>query len=412
VCSSDLKKVFPQWGLDWPRIRAAGQDATFNAYDVTRQRLRGFSPSEMSEDVLCACISQAVWFPAVELDDGCYTDAVFVTDANVESAIAKGADELWVIWTVSTRPDWLPGLVAQFFHAIESSANGHLSRVLDRIERNNAELASGGVGCFGRHITVRMLRAEVPTHYLVVLGADRLHRAVERGVRTAREWCDQQGVPYTPFDHLDYYRDGVSLRFSDAMHGRLTMTSPDGSTEPNDTLVDANLKLIIRDTGCFVASPEPHATIEGTVHAPLLGGELLVESGTAEILVDDGDPTRKEMRYRIFLRGSSGACFTLVGVKTLESGDIRQLWSESTTLHTRIMRGHLTCEDDSKGNVELIATGILRLGLLDVARQMATVHVEGPSVRQRVRGAGRFVLMFTGNLWDVYARRILSYAPF
>ena len=58
---------------------------------------------------------------------------------------------------------------------------------------------------FERPIHAKVLRAEVATHYLALFNGDRLHRAVEQGVRAARAWCDAQGIAYTPSDRSDFY---------------------------------------------------------------------------------------------------------------------------------------------------------------------------------------------------------------
>ena len=57
----------------------------------------------MDEDRLISAVSLPMWFPPVEIDGAVYIDAVFATDANLEEAIDRGADELWIIWTVSRR---------------------------------------------------------------------------------------------------------------------------------------------------------------------------------------------------------------------------------------------------------------------------------------------------------------------
>ena len=49
-------------------------------------------------------------------------------------------------------------------------------------------------GEFGRRITVQMLRAEVPLHYLFTLRAGRYREAVELGVEAGRRWCRDQGI--------------------------------------------------------------------------------------------------------------------------------------------------------------------------------------------------------------------------
>ncbi len=134
-------------------IRSSSLDATFTVYNWTRGERQVFTPADMDEDRLVACLSQAVWFPPVVIDGEGYTDAVFDTDANVDAALERDVDEIWVIWTVSKRPEWMPGLMAQFFHALEESANGTLASDLARIQKNNDDRAAGRPGCFGRKVT-------------------------------------------------------------------------------------------------------------------------------------------------------------------------------------------------------------------------------------------------------------------
>ena len=118
------RKVFPGWGLNWPQIRASKHDVTFNIYNFGKHRLEVVEAANMDEDRLCAVVSLPMWFPPVVLDGDTYIDAVFVTDGNVEEAIRRGADEIWVIWTVSESGTWEDGFVANYFQIIEAAANG------------------------------------------------------------------------------------------------------------------------------------------------------------------------------------------------------------------------------------------------------------------------------------------------
>jgi hypothetical protein len=128
------------------------------------------------------------------IDGDTYIDAVFNDASNLEEAIRRGADELWVIWTTSRRGEWRDGFVSNFFGIFEATTNGNYKRVLARINANNTAIASGTPGEFGRPITVRELRAEVPLHYLFNFNKKRIAAAVELGVTTARAWCDANGV--------------------------------------------------------------------------------------------------------------------------------------------------------------------------------------------------------------------------
>src|SRR6185369_2214462 len=59
------KKVFPNWGLDFEKIRASKVEATFNVYNFSKQRLAILEPKDMSEDFLCAAVSLPMWFPPI-----------------------------------------------------------------------------------------------------------------------------------------------------------------------------------------------------------------------------------------------------------------------------------------------------------------------------------------------------------
>ena len=119
------KNVFRKaWGLDWDKIRATKKSAGFNVYEFDNHELHVLPASRMNEDFLTACIALPVWFPPVRIEDRTYIDPVYITDANLEDAIEKGADELWIIWTVSEDPEWDSGFINKYFQVIETSANG------------------------------------------------------------------------------------------------------------------------------------------------------------------------------------------------------------------------------------------------------------------------------------------------
>lgn len=190
------RKIFPAWGIDFEKIRCGGREATFNVYNFSKHELCPVTAQEMTESFLIAASSLPIWFPPVRIDGDTYIDAVFNDASNIEEAIRRGADELWVIWTTSRRGEWADGFVGNFFGIFEATTNGGYKRVRARIERNNAAITGGASGEFGRMITVRELMAEVPLHYLFNFNKRRIARAVDLGVRAARSWCGANGVAY------------------------------------------------------------------------------------------------------------------------------------------------------------------------------------------------------------------------
>lgn len=184
------KKFFREWRLDFEKIRASPRAATFNVYNFSKQTLRPVNPNELTEDLLIATASLPVWFPPVKIGGDTYIDAVFNTATNLEEAIRRGADELWVIWTTSQRGEWRKGFVGNFFGIFEATTNHAYKQVLARIDANNAAIARGAPGEFGRKLTVREIKSEVALHYLFNFNQQRFKDEVEHGVAVARAWCN------------------------------------------------------------------------------------------------------------------------------------------------------------------------------------------------------------------------------
>jgi hypothetical protein len=125
----------------------------------------------------------------VHVDGDTYIDAVLNTATNIEEAIRRGADELWIIWTTSQRGQWHNGLVGNFFGIFEATTNNAYKQVLARIEANNAAIERGAPGEFGRPLLVREIKSEVSLHYLFNFNQRRFRDEVEHGVAVARAWC-------------------------------------------------------------------------------------------------------------------------------------------------------------------------------------------------------------------------------
>ncbi|HVH94462.1 MAG TPA: patatin-like phospholipase family protein [Nocardioidaceae bacterium] len=408
------RRVFPSWGLDWSRIAKTGKEASFNVYDFTENELVACPAVDMDEDLLVACNSIPSWFPPVHKDGRSYLDAVYVTDANLEDAIARGADDIFVIWTVSERGDWQSGFVASYFQTIEEAANGHFRRVCDRIHRSNRAIAEGRHAEFERHITLRVLRFPVPLHYIVNLSQDRLAAAVELGVREARRWCADQDIALKqlawPLPHPGYKMD-----FSEQMKGFFSFGESDplvgaerGKTDGTSLILDLDVK--IPGLRRFAIDPDHTAIVHGFVRADQLGGQLGIEKGRLNLFRSDGDPGSAIMRYVLWFRDGVGHKVTFVGEKRLKNDPGWDIWSDTTTLFCRISRGHSDGEAISAD--DLLGSGILRISLPAVVRQLTTLKTDARGPGGRAEVILRFGQFFLGRLFDVYGQAVLSSSPF
>jgi predicted patatin/cPLA2 family phospholipase len=422
------KHVFPEWGLDWNKIRASNLDATFNVFNFSDKTVEVVAPKDMTEDLFCACVSLPMWFPPVRIDGKTYIDGVYMGDANIEEAIRRGADEVWVIWTVSDKDEWHSGFVATYFQIIETTADGHYKAILKRIADNNEAIAAGKAGEFGRHIEVKELKGDVPLHYLIDFSQDRLAEAVNLGVLRAREWCKANGIELQPHPGdfpTDIHTAETKVSFTEEMKGYVTFGELDYDRgarlgKSSDTSLMFHLTITVNGVNRFVTNPE-HDTedVKGYIRCDALGGQLPVESAKFNLFVDDRDPSIKRMFYRLFFKDNQGNPLTLSGFKYVKDDPGFDLWHDTTTLFTRVLNGHVSEEaetaaskDPEKLQQMVKASGIIIIHFFDFMKQLTTFRAEGPTLSDRASAMSRFGKLFMGKLWDVYARNVLTSGPF
>lgn len=412
--SAFRRRVLRQgWGLDWDRIRSTSRTATFNLYNFSRHRHEVRTADAMDEDALVSAVSLPMWFPPVELSDGTYIDAVYAVDANLVAAIDRGADELWIIWTVSQTGQWRPGFIPEYFQIIEAAANSRVRSMLERIEHNNAA-DDGRSGEFGRRIEVKWLSAEVPAHYLFNFTQASMREAVERGVAQARGWCGAHGLTV---ESTDPGTDGGTVTFAEKMAGAFafgTSVPAVGATtgRNRDIELSVHLRVTVADVDAFVADQRHGASLAGEVHCDALGGVRPLISGEVDLLTDDGDPYCKRLTYRLLFADADDQEITLIGNKTVRhQARTNDLWSDTSTLAIHLYDGNQMAARYGLPDVEqdhMIGSGVLRLSRLSFAHQLTTFRATaGGQV-----GAGRtlfaFASFFLRELAQVYTHPTIT----
>jgi predicted acylesterase/phospholipase RssA len=409
------KRVLPFWKINFHAINQSSRVGTFNVFNFSKKQLEVIPQTQLTEDHLIAGVSLPMWFPPVTINGDTYFDAVYISDANLEEAVRRGADEIWAIWTVSRRNEWRDGFVAQYFQIIETVADTNFFTYWKRLETNNAEIAAGRPGEFGRHIELRLIEAEVPVHYLLNVSRDRMAEVVNAGVEDARAWCRAHNIPLGAGQPVAPQPPArvTSLQFTEEMKGHL---NPGSVATTHDEYEAAesrgkasngafmfHLTVNIPDVDHFVTSPQHSTTADGYVESPLIGGRSEVKGGTVNLFVDAGDPSRKNMRYRLQFTGSNGKPYTMVGFKDITGTTLADLWPETTTLFTTLHEGHLA--EGAAGTV--IASGVLHIRPEDFFFvQLFSFRVQGPSLAARTEAMARFGTFFFGKIWDVYGRQI------
>jgi predicted patatin/cPLA2 family phospholipase len=406
------EKVFPSWGLDWGKIRASSREATFNVYNFSKHELRPVPAPEMSEDFLIACASLSMWFPPVVIDGDTYIDAIFNTPANLEEAIRRGAEEIWVIWTTSQRGEWFKGFVGNFFGIFEAATNHAYKEALARIERNNRAVAVGEGSEFGRHITVREIKAEVPVHYLLNFSRDRSAEAVNRGVEAAREWCDANGFGkrFQTAAAAQPSARRCALDFSETAKGYVAEGASDDQAgyeqgRLDGTRIEAKFEIHIDDVDSFLTNPEHEARLSGEVRCDALGGALRISQGRYNLFVDKGDPTQKTVRYHMLLSGTEGA-YTLEAIKRISNDPGTDALTDPATAFVKISAGV------GEMRTNTVWSGIMRAGALDFLKHLASFRTDASTFAERTSVLSRFGAFYLGHLWDVYARGVLPSSPF
>jgi hypothetical protein len=238
---------------------------------------------------------------------------------------------------------------------------------------------------------------------------------VNLGVKAAREWCAQQGVPllHEGVQHVtEAPHPPTSLRFTEEMSGH----AAPGATDPREgeargreqgTRLDVRLTLQMADLDLFITHPDHEARATGWVESPLIGGRRPVEDGTVNLLVHDADPAHKQMRYRLFFTNAAGEPCTLAGTKEIHDDGGMDIWSDTTTLYTTIWSGHVA---GSAGAAPL-AAGVMRIKWFDFLQQLTTFEAEAPTLGQRIAAINRFGVFFFGRIWDVFLRQFVEFGP-
>ena len=79
------------------------------------------------------------------------------------------------------------------------------------------------------------------------------------------------------------------------------------------------------------------------------------------------------------------------------------MWKDTTTLFTRVLRGHVAEGDDE--TAEMVASGTIRIRMRDFAKQLTTFRSSGPGVGAQVGAIGKFSVIFAQQLAEAYLRK-------
>ena len=199
----------------------------------------------------------------------------------------------------------------------------------------------------------------------------------------------------------------ASVRFTEEMLGHVTFGETDfhrGSQSDRDgsAAFKFHLTIDVDDIARFESDPLRAADAVGYVDCDALGGRLDVERGWFNLFVDV-EPGVKHMLYRLWFRDGVGHPLTMTGFKLIENDAGFDVWKDTTTLFTRVLRGHV--EPDGDQSAELVASGIIKIRVQDFAKQLTTFRSDGAGIGVKLGALVRFGVVFCKQLAEAYLRR-------
>jgi cholesterol oxidase len=196
----------------------------------------------------------------------------------------------------------------------------------------------------------------------------------------------------------------ASVQFTEEMLGHVTFGETDfnrgaAADRPGAGFFKFHLTIVVDDIKRFGVDPTRQAGSFGWIQCDALGGRLPVERGVFNLFVDT-EPGVKHMLYRLFFRDGAGHPLTMTGFKLVRDDAGFDVWRDTTTLFTRVLRGHVEAADDE--SAELVASGVLRIRVRDFAKQLTTFRTSGPSAAASLGALVRFGWIFLGQLAEAY----------
>jgi cholesterol oxidase len=196
----------------------------------------------------------------------------------------------------------------------------------------------------------------------------------------------------------------ASVQFTEEMLGHVTFGETDfnrGSVpdRPGAGFFKFHLTIVVDDIQRFGIDPMRQAGAFGWVECDALGGRMPVERGVFNLFVDS-EPGVKHMLYRLFFRDGVGHPLTMTGYKLVRDDAGFDVWRDTTTLFTRVLRGHV--EDHEEDGAELVASGVLRIRMRDFAKQLTTFRAHGKGPGAALGALVKFGWIFLGQLAEAY----------
>ena len=405
-----INRVFPHLGINIDQVRRAqGVDGTFNLYNYTAKSNQVIAHQDMDIEALLASISLPGVLAPVRRQGYLYLDSAFVRDANPLEAVRRGASELWIVWCLGDTPEYLGGPVNIYVQTLEMSAVGALHEDIAHIKEIN-ERIHGGDTVYGHIEPIKLHlikpKFQLPLDTDLYLGGIDNATLIDMGYADARRYLlemDESGLPFEPeVTKMESTELGISFR--ETMSGGFSL----GTSDPRDgqhrgddagTKLSMHASINIRDIHRFTEDPEHKGEISGRIDFSPFGENIPAKSGVFNLFTPTDQPSLKLMVYELAFDWG-GKEYYLAGRKEVHNDPGFDLWSDTTTLLTRLHEGQ-----DASGPV--VGAGVLSLGVDDLLRLISTARINNAhSPMEHAETLATFGRFFMGELWGLYAGRL------
>ena len=403
-------KVFPHLGIDVARINASqGIAGTFNVCNYSKKVNEVIPHERIDAEMLLAGMSLPIFMPPVRRNGDLYIDSAFIRDANPLEAVRRGAEEIWIVWTLGNSKQYRGGVFQQYIQILEMSANGALFEDFEQISAINDRIAAGErVGGRTRPIRVHVIRPESPLPLDPELYFGRIDgpTLIDMGYRDARRYLahrSEEGVPLTP-EATAMNDQTIGISFRETMTGgfALGQTDPRAGAQAGEragTTLAMHAAVEVADLDRFVSDPTHTGQLTGDIDFAPLGRAIPAHAGVFRLFSPSDTPNLRHMVYELAFT-HQGQDYYLAGRKEVRHDSGLDVWKDTTTLLTRLHRGK-----DATGPV--VGAGVLTLGVADLTKLVSTLRVTGTtSPTEKTRAVAKFGEFFMGKLWESYGPRV------
>lgn len=194
--------------------------------------------------------------------------------------------------------------------------------------------------------------------------------------------------------------EGVS--FTETMEGwfALGASTPEEGAEQGQRAghkLAVHVEIQVDDLERFVAQRNESGRLTGNIEFPPFGERLEAQSGVFQLFTPATKDGIRRMVYELAFH-AQGKPHYLAGEKHVRNDPGFDMWSDTTTLYTRLYEGA-----DKRG--KLIGAGILTLGVPQLISMVGSMRALGDGGVGTVMRFGSF---FLGQLWDTYAPHVVG----